>query len=102
MSFLGESHPQEWTAVMPGDLVRDAAGNRWGVTRIAPDGAGGVWAELNGGALHGVRTLHVPSGTTRVELAPGPGWGPQGDGDAALSWAVGLVTEVLGGTVVRT
>ena len=100
--------PREWACAMPGDVVRDGGGRAWTVTQTAPAGAGtsaGVWVELDGAAhsrdargvaSRGRVTVHVPAAGVLVELDEGPGWGAAGESDEAMSWAEGLVGDVLG------
>lgn len=86
-----------WSAVMTGDIVRDRTRKPWSVLRVAHEGAG-VWVELGDGVE--TRTLHVPWSGDLVEMTEGPGWGVAALDDAAMTWAMGLVGAVLGGTVV--
>lgn len=98
---------RDWLAVMAGDVVHDGAGRTWSVLRIAVelgsrdgDGAACCWVELDAGSEQ--RIMRIPDATRRVELDEGPGHGLVAAGVEALEWAVALVGESLGGTVMDT
>lgn len=110
MTFVSVNAWREWTAAMPGDVVRDGSGSPWRIERaiVEPgsrdgDGARVVWVELRGGVGGATsRVLRIPDSTKLVELGEGPGHGVTSASDEALTWASVLVDQVLGGTVLGT